>query len=63
MSPEGLSLLPFLGASTSQNRILVIKPYNDTFNRLLSLRQFDHGANRGAVLTGQPGTGTFLGPG
>jgi len=59
MSPEGLPLLPFHGASTSQNRILVIKLYNDIFNRLLHLRQFDSGANRGAVLTGQPGTGTF----
>ena len=59
MSSQGLPLLPFHAAETSENRILVIKPCNNMYNRLLQLRQVDSGTNRGVVLTGQPGTGLY----
>jgi len=57
---NGRTLLPFHGGDTSGNRILVTESYNNIFHRLLDLRQRDKGKNRGAVLTGQPGTGVSL---
>ena len=60
MSPLGIPLLPFRATQTSKNRILVIKSYNDMYNRILQLREVDLGTRRGVVLTGQPGTGASL---
>jgi len=60
MNEKGKPLLPFRPDDTSENRILVTKSYDDTFYRLLHLRQRDRGKRRGAVLTGQPGTGASL---
>jgi len=42
------------------NRILVTQAYEDLFRRLLVLRKRDVGSARGAVVTGQPGTGTSM---
>jgi len=41
-------------------QIVVTKAYEDMFLRLLDLRMRDEGGNRGAVLTGQPGTGASM---
>ena len=57
---QGSPLLPFHASTTSKNRILVVKSYDDMYNRILQLRQVDSGAKRGVVLTGQPGTGASL---
>jgi len=62
MNEKGKPLLPFRPDDTSENRILVTKSYDDTFHRLLNLRQRDRGKRRGVVLTGQPGTGASLWP-
>ena len=40
------------------NLVLVTQAYEDMFRRLLCLRGGDTGSARGAVVTGQPGTGT-----
>src|SRR5258708_15106697 len=53
----GASLLSFGARSTSVNRILVTKSYDDMFFHLLHLRQNDKGNAKGAVLTGQPDIG------
>jgi len=42
------------------NRILVTRAYEDLFRRLLVIRERDVGSARGAVVTGQPGTGTSM---
>jgi len=60
MNKEGEPPPPFRPNDTSGARILITKSYNDVFHRLLHLRQKDFGASRGAVLTGQPGTGASL---
>ncbi|KAF9779871.1 hypothetical protein BJ322DRAFT_1086969 [Thelephora terrestris] len=59
---HGTPLLPFHASDTSQGKILVTKSYEDTFIRILNLRESDLGQARGVVFTGQPGTGktTFL---
>src|SRR5258708_10563390 len=56
---HGASLLRFAG-STSGNRILVTKAYDDMYHRLMLLRKDDDGEAKGAVLTGQPGIGASL---
>ena len=60
VNSEGVPLLPFYSDRTARNRILVTKSYNDMLHRLLRLRKHDQGDRRGAVLTGQPGTGASL---
>lgn len=55
---KGVSLLPFRRRSMLGDQILVTKSYEDTFHRLLGLRDNDKGDTRGVVLTGQPGIGT-----
>ena len=57
---KGTALLHFRASDTSGNRILVTEAYNNIFHRLLNLRRWDNGKSRGAVLTGQPGTGVSL---
>jgi subtilase family serine protease len=62
-SPYVLSLggdeawLPFGSNTTSGNNILVTKAYDVMFHRILRLRAIDKGHDKGAVITGQPGTG------
>jgi len=60
---EGKPLLPFHIGDTPRNQILVTKPYDEIFRRVLCLRQRDRGKGRGVVLTGQPGIGASLWPG
>ena len=50
-------VIPLSSDNTYENTILITKSYEDIFRRLLFLRQEDEGDFRGAVLTGQPGTG------
>ena len=57
VNQEGGALLPFHTGDTLGNQILVTESYNNIFHRLLGLRRWDNGKSRGAVLTGQPGTG------
>ncbi len=57
---NGASLLRFGPDSTSRNRILVTKAYDDMYHRLMLLRRDDDGEAKGAVLTGQPGIGASL---
>lgn len=57
---DGTPLLPFHAHATSESRILITKTYEDIFHRLLDLRRVDKSTG-GAVITGQPGTGTFNG--
>ena len=45
--------------STSGNKIIVTKSYDDMFHRILSFRGNDQGPEKGVVLTGQPGTGAL----
>jgi hypothetical protein len=52
--------LPLLPEDTSGNQILVIDSYNELLHRLIGRRMGDTGKARGAVLTGQPGTGAPL---
>jgi len=54
---RGKTLLPFYPESTSRNKILVTKAYDDMFHRLLRLRVEDKGTKKGAVIAGQPGVG------
>ena len=57
MNSIGAPLMPFSPNHTSGAQILITKAYDDTFHRLLLLRNDDVGTNRGAVLTGQSGIG------
>jgi len=57
---DGASLLPFQSDRTSGSQILVTRTYDKIFDRLMTLRKKDKGAAKGAVLTGQPGTGASL---
>jgi len=57
---RGIPLLPFRSRSTSRNQIVVTKAYDKIFDRLMALREEDKGTAKGAVLTGQPGTGASL---
>lgn len=59
VNSRGKSSLPsrWEKESASGNRILATKSYDDFFRRL---RQRDCGLARGAVITGQPGVGTFF---
>ena len=57
---KDVPLLPFRKDSLSGDKILVTKPYDDMFHRLLDLRNNDKGYRRGAVLAGQPGIGGSL---
>lgn len=50
-------LLSFRPNDTSRGQILITKSYDDMFRRLSDLRLRDNGKNKGAVITGQPGTG------
>jgi hypothetical protein len=52
--------IPFRPDDTTKGQILVIKSYEDIFQRILRLRE--RGANRGIVLCGQPGTGKSQSP-
>jgi hypothetical protein len=52
---HGHTLPPFYIYGTSKGRVLVIRSYQVIFERLLHLRR--KVANRGIVLSGQPGTG------
>ena len=54
---DGKCILPFSPDGTSGNRILVIKSYEDIYLRILRLREVDEGDDKGAVITGQPGSG------
>ena len=61
--PAGLPKVLHLGTDSKfppppGNQILVIQAYEDMFRRLLDLRCEDMGSARGAVVIGQPGTGT-----
>ncbi len=56
----GTSLLHFGTNSTSGNRILITKAYNEMYHCLLLLCQNDKGHTKGAVVTGQPGIGASL---
>ena len=49
--------LPFGSNATSGNSILVTKAYDVTFHRISRLRAIDKKYDKGAVITGQPGTG------
>ena len=60
VDPTGTSLLPFRPNETLGGLVLVTKPYDDMFHRLLYLRGGDMGTTRGAVVTGQPGIGASL---
>lgn len=57
---DGTPLLPFHAHDTAETRILITKTYEDIFHRLLDLRRVGK-SSMGAVITGQPGTGTFKG--
>ena len=57
MDSDGRSLLPFHSKMTSEGKIVVTKSYDNMRLRLLCLRQEDEGSNKGAVITGQPGSG------
>jgi len=57
---DGAPLLPFRSSRTLGNQILVIEAYDKIFDRLMVLRKKDKGTTRGAVLTGQSGTGASL---
>ena len=50
-------LLPFRSDVPIGHRLLVTKPYNDLFHRILEKRRMDKGVTRGVVVTGQPGVG------
>ena len=52
----GRSLAPYCPDQLG-GQIVVTKAYDDMFHRLLSLRKDDKGYRRGAVITGQSGTG------
>jgi len=52
-------LVPFR-SDESSDKILVTRSYNTLFHRLLRLRAADIGYTKGAVLTGQPGSGVCL---
>jgi len=60
VNSRGTPLLPFLSYSTSGNQIVVTEAYDKMFHRLMALREEDKGDRKGAVLTGQPGTGASL---
>jgi hypothetical protein len=60
VDPDDASLLPFREGATAGNQILVTKSYDYMFHLLLELRKNDEGDTKGAVLTGQPGTGASL---
>ena len=51
--------LPVEPTETMDNKIVVRKSYHDMYYRILGLRKVD-GPNRGAVITGQPGTGASV---
>ena len=51
---------PFRPNDTKKSKILVVKSYEDIFQRILRTRR--QGLNRGLVLCGQPGTGKSLSP-
>ena len=57
---EGVCLLPFREASLSGDQIVVTESYIDMLHRILLLRSWDEGDNRGVVVTGQPGAGALL---
>jgi len=57
MDSGGVSHLPLHTYSTSENRILVTRSYENMFHRVLHLRNDDKGSAKGVVLTGQPGIG------
>jgi hypothetical protein len=50
-------ILPFSPDGTLGNRILITESYEDLYLRILRLREVDEGDDKGAVITGQPGTG------
>lgn len=62
LSQSGKPLLQFHSLKTAGSRILVPRSYDEFFHRLMHLRQRDLGSRKGAVITGQPGTGMFRGP-
>ena len=57
---RGKCLLPFRSRSLSGDEIVVTESYVHMLHRILVLRDWDNGDNRGAVVTGQPGTGVLL---
>ena len=56
VTSRGKSLAPYC-PDPAGGQILVTKAYDDMFHRLLGLRMEDRGHRRGAVITGQSGTG------
>ena len=54
------SFIPFHAEDTREGRILVVKSYEDIFQRILRLR--NGRGSRGIVLCGQPGTGKSQSP-
>jgi len=57
------SLLQFHTDDTADSKIdiVIAKAYEDTYKRILNLREKNSESNaRGVVLTGQPGIGGFL---
>ena len=57
---RGRSFVPFRPYDTTKGQILVIKSYENIFQRVLRLRE--EGVHRGIVLCGQPGTGKSQSP-
>ena len=55
--PDGTAFLPFHPEDTTGGQILVTESYNKLFSRIMAHRAT---GERGVVITGQPGTGTFL---
>ena len=55
--PDGTAFLPFHSEDTTGGQILVTQSYNKLFNRIMARRAT---GEREVVITGQPGTGTFL---
>ena len=57
---DGEPLLPFRSVSILGDQIVVTESYIHMVHRILYLRSWDRGGERGVVVTGQPGTGASL---
>ena len=59
-SESGEPLLPFCSDSILGDQIVVTESYMHMLHRILYLRSWDKGREKGVVVTGQPGTGASL---